>query len=130
MIERIHAFMRHAEEGVCDEVAATRHGTALLTPTLPLVWQVNAIRVEDADVAPDELTLEADHVQAAYGHRPRRPVGPRVLHPEVEVRFDPLAAFLTAGGRAAVFDDYGAGDALLRRFHVDTLVSKVWQESG
>jgi ribosomal protein S18 acetylase RimI-like enzyme len=69
VIERIHAFMRHAEEGVCDEVAATRHGTALLTPTLPLVWQVNAIRVEDADVAPDELTLEADHVQAAYGHR-------------------------------------------------------------
>ncbi|MET0413655.1 MAG: DUF4350 domain-containing protein [Polyangiaceae bacterium] len=41
-----------------------------------------------------------------------------VLHPEVEVRFDPLAAFLTAGGRVAVVDDYGSGDALLRRFHI------------
>ena len=69
MIERIHAFMRHAEEGVCDEVAATRHGTALLTPALPLVWQVNAIRVEDADADPHDLMAEADLVQAAYGHR-------------------------------------------------------------
>jgi hypothetical protein len=41
-----------------------------------------------------------------------------VLHPEVEVRFDPLAAFLTAGGRAAIVDDYGDADALLRRFHI------------
>ena len=69
MIERIHAFMRHAEEGVCDEVAATRHGTALLTPALPLVWQVNAIRVEDEDADPHDLMAEADLVQAAYGHR-------------------------------------------------------------
>jgi GNAT superfamily N-acetyltransferase len=61
--------MRHAEEGVCDELAATRHGTALLTPTLPLVWQVNAIRVEDPDAEPDELMAEADQVQAAFGHR-------------------------------------------------------------
>jgi ribosomal protein S18 acetylase RimI-like enzyme len=69
VIERIHAFMRHAEEGVCDEVAATRHGTALLTPALPLVWQVNAIRVEDPKAEPGELIAEADQVQAAYGHR-------------------------------------------------------------
>lgn len=41
-----------------------------------------------------------------------------ILHPEVDVRFDPVAAFLTAGGRAAVVDDYGSGDALLRRFHI------------
>jgi GNAT superfamily N-acetyltransferase len=69
VIERILAFMRRAEEGVCDEVAATRYGTALLTPTLPLVWQVNAIRVEDADAEPGELMAEADRVQAAFGHR-------------------------------------------------------------
>ncbi len=69
MIERIHEFMRHAEESVCDEVAATRHGTAMLTPSLPLVWQVNAIRVEDADAEPDELMADADRVQAAFGHR-------------------------------------------------------------
>jgi GNAT superfamily N-acetyltransferase len=69
VIERIHRFLRHAEEGVCDEVAQTAHGTAMLTPSLPLVWQVNAIRVEDTDATVEELTAEADAVQAAFGHR-------------------------------------------------------------
>ena len=65
VIERIHRFFRHAEEGVCDEVVKTAHGTALLTPSLPLVWQVNAIRVEDPDASPKQLAAEADEVQAA-----------------------------------------------------------------
>ena len=69
MIERIHAFMRRAEEGVCDEVVRTAHGTAMLTPSLPLVWQVNAIRVEDSQATVAQLTAEADQVQAAFGHR-------------------------------------------------------------
>ena len=69
MIERIHRYFRYAEEGVCDEVAKTAHGTALLTPSLPLVWQVNAIRIEDPDADADELAAEAEVVQAAFGHR-------------------------------------------------------------
>jgi len=69
VIERIHQFLRHAEEGVCDQVAKTSHGTALLTPSLPLVWQVNAIRVEDPDAGAKELAAEADAVQAGFGHR-------------------------------------------------------------
>jgi ribosomal protein S18 acetylase RimI-like enzyme len=69
VIERIHAFMRRAEEGVCDEVVKTRHGTAMLTPSLPLVWQVNAIRVEDPQATVPDLTAESDQVQAAFGHR-------------------------------------------------------------
>jgi ribosomal protein S18 acetylase RimI-like enzyme len=69
VIERIHRFLRHAEEGVCDAVAKTEHGTALLTPSLPLVWQVNAIRVEDPDAKARDLIREADEVQAGYGHR-------------------------------------------------------------
>ena len=69
MIERIHRFFRHAEEGVCDEVVTTVHGTALLTPTLPLVWQVNAIRAEDPKATAKQLAAEADEVQAAFGHR-------------------------------------------------------------
>jgi hypothetical protein len=40
------------------------------------------------------------------------------LHPEVEIRFHPLAAFLAAGGRAAVIDDYGKAPSLLERFHI------------
>jgi GNAT superfamily N-acetyltransferase len=69
VIERIHRYFRHAEEGVCDEVAATPHGTALLTPSLPLVWQVNAIRVEDPSANVRELAAEADQVMAPFDHR-------------------------------------------------------------
>jgi ribosomal protein S18 acetylase RimI-like enzyme len=69
VIERIHRFFRYAEEGVCDEVARTRHGTALLTPSLPLVWQVNALRVEDPSASPKQLAAEVDDVQAGLGHR-------------------------------------------------------------
>ena len=69
MIERIHRYFRYAEEGVCDEVARTSHGTALLTPSLPLVWQVNAIRVEDPEADAGGLAAEAEAVQAGFGHR-------------------------------------------------------------
>lgn len=69
MIERIHAFMRRAEEGACDQVLKTAHGTAMLTPSLPLVWQVNAIRVEDPQASVAQLVAEADEVQAGFGHR-------------------------------------------------------------
>jgi ribosomal protein S18 acetylase RimI-like enzyme len=69
VIERIHAFIRRAEEGVCDEVVRTEHGTALVTPSLPLVWQVNAIRVEDPQARVEELIAEAEEVQAGFGHR-------------------------------------------------------------
>ena len=40
------------------------------------------------------------------------------LHPTVDIRFHPLAAFLAAGGRAAVIDDYGKAAGLLERFHI------------
>jgi hypothetical protein len=40
------------------------------------------------------------------------------IHPTVDIRFHPLAAFLAAGGRAAVIDDHGRAAALLERFHI------------
>jgi GNAT superfamily N-acetyltransferase len=69
MIERIHGFLRRTEEGVADAVVPTRHGTAMITPSLPLVWQVNAIRVDDPGAEAEELMAEADEVQAGFGHR-------------------------------------------------------------
>ena len=69
MIERIHRYFRYAEEGVCDEVVQSAHGTALVTPTLPLVWQVNALRAEDPDATATQLAAEADEIQRAFGHR-------------------------------------------------------------
>ncbi len=40
------------------------------------------------------------------------------MHPTVEVDYDEASAFLRAGGRVAVLDDFGKGDALLSRFHI------------
>jgi ribosomal protein S18 acetylase RimI-like enzyme len=69
VIDRIHRYMRYAEEAVCDEIVTTAHCTALLTPSLPLVWQVNAVRVEDPDADARVLMDEADQLQARFGHR-------------------------------------------------------------
>lgn len=44
--------------------------------------------------------------------------GVLILHPTSEVDYDEASAFLRAGGRIAVFDDYGKGDALLARFQI------------
>lgn len=41
-----------------------------------------------------------------------------VLHPEVVLDGDELAAFLREGGRAAVLDDFGVGDKILQRYQI------------
>jgi hypothetical protein len=41
-----------------------------------------------------------------------------VLHPEVELDFSEVSAFLAAGGRLAVLDDFGSADRLLAHYHV------------
>ncbi len=68
-MRRILSYLRRAEEVVVDEVRPTSHGTALLTPSLPLVWQLNALRVEDPAARPETLVAEADEVLAEGGHR-------------------------------------------------------------
>ena len=68
-IERILAHLRRADEGAVDEVRPTPHGKALLTPSLPLVWQLNAVRVEDGGAGPRELAAEAEAILGETGHR-------------------------------------------------------------
>jgi GNAT superfamily N-acetyltransferase len=68
-LERILRFLRRTEEAVCDEVVPTAHGAAMLTPSLPLVWQLNAIHVDHPDAEPDVLMREADTIQRALAHR-------------------------------------------------------------
>jgi hypothetical protein len=41
-----------------------------------------------------------------------------VLHPTSELDYDEVSAFLRAGGRLALLDDYGKGVALLERFQI------------
>jgi GNAT superfamily N-acetyltransferase len=68
-LARILRFLRRTEEAVCDRVAPTTHGAAMLTPSLPLVWQLNAIHVDDPDARPEALAREAEQVQHAFAHR-------------------------------------------------------------
>jgi hypothetical protein len=44
--------------------------------------------------------------------------GVLVLHPEVELKYDEVSAFLAAGGRIAVLDDFGAADRLLEHYRI------------
>jgi hypothetical protein len=41
-----------------------------------------------------------------------------IVHPERTLDVDELAAFMRAGGRIILFDDYGTGDELLARFGI------------
>lgn len=41
-----------------------------------------------------------------------------IVHPTRPLRFAEASAFMSAGGRMALLDDFGAGDELLRRFHI------------
>jgi GNAT superfamily N-acetyltransferase len=68
-LERIVAYLRRTDEAVVDEVRPVRHGAALLTPSLPLVWQLNALRVDDPIAGPADLAAEAERVLGDLGHR-------------------------------------------------------------
>jgi GNAT superfamily N-acetyltransferase len=86
-LERILAYLRRIEEAVVDEVRPTGHGKALLTPSLPLVWQLNAVRIEDPEASPEAVAAEAEEVLADAGHRKL------VAHdPEVGTRLAPELA--------------------------------------
>ena len=69
MIESIRAFLRATGERVCDETLRTDHGMAMVTPSLPLVWQLNALLVDDPDAGAAEVAAEAEEVQGGLGHR-------------------------------------------------------------
>jgi GNAT superfamily N-acetyltransferase len=82
VIERVRDFLRDAEDRVCDETRPTAHGTALMTEALPLVWALNAVRVEDPEAKVEQLVAEAVEAQSGLGHRKlvvhEQPVGARL----------------------------------------------------
>jgi hypothetical protein len=41
-----------------------------------------------------------------------------ILHPTVDLEYDEASAFLRAGGRIALLDDYGKGNTFLERFQI------------
>jgi ribosomal protein S18 acetylase RimI-like enzyme len=73
-LERAAAFEEALREAAAERVVASRLGTALFNDSLPVVWSLNALRVERVDVEVDEIVAEADRLQGAAGLRHRRVV--------------------------------------------------------
>jgi ribosomal protein S18 acetylase RimI-like enzyme len=140
-LERIVAHLRRADEDAVDDIVPTRHGTALLTPSLPLVWQLNAVRVEDPRAGPGEVAAEAEAVLGDAGHRklvvhdpshgaklapPLAADGWNVYRLLVMVRDRPAERSVRAGAGAEVDRDTGA--ATLAAFRREQPFG--WQEAA
>lgn len=72
------------------EIARAELGTARVVPLAVVDWE--QVRPEDGVIA---------------------------LHPLQPMDADETAAFMKAGGRLAIIDDYGRGNETLRRFHIE-----------
>jgi GNAT superfamily N-acetyltransferase len=68
-LERIVDYLRRTEEAIVDDIHPLPHATALLTPSLPLVWQLNAVRVEDPDASAKQLIEVANEALGHASHR-------------------------------------------------------------
>jgi GNAT superfamily N-acetyltransferase len=68
-LDRIVSYLRRTEEAIVDEVRPVPHGTALLSPSLPLVWALNAVRVDDPGAPAEALAAVADEVLEGRAHR-------------------------------------------------------------
>lgn len=56
----VEAVMRTRDDGAADHVEDLGWGTALVTPSVPLVWDMNHVRVEDPDADPEAALAEAE----------------------------------------------------------------------
>jgi predicted GNAT family acetyltransferase len=70
-LERAIAFEEGLRHQAVDEVVPFRFGEALLTPSLPHVWDLNVLRVLDANASAEEVAADAERIQggAGLGHR-------------------------------------------------------------
>jgi len=68
-LERIVSYLRRTEEAIVDEVRPMGNVTALLTPSLPLVWQLNAVRIEDSAAGARQLIAAAEDALGHAAHR-------------------------------------------------------------
>ena len=72
-LRRAVELMRSVHDGSCEHREPFSHGTALFNLSLPRVWDLNFMRLEDWREPPraGDLALEADRVQggAGLGHR-------------------------------------------------------------
>jgi GNAT superfamily N-acetyltransferase len=88
---RAISFIRALDQGIADQVVPYAYGRALITPSLPLVYDENYLIAERVDRAgADQLIAEAERIQEAAG----------LFHRRVNVDDQEAAARLAADFRA------------------------------
>lgn len=76
-LTRAWSFEEALRDGCADRLEPTSWGTAVFTPSLPRVWDLNVLRVErDAGLEAVELAAEAERLQAPAGLAHRRVLVP------------------------------------------------------
>jgi ribosomal protein S18 acetylase RimI-like enzyme len=86
-VRRCIQFLRRLEERCAERVEPWQYGTAFFQPSLPRVWSLNFLRVEQDGVAAEALAEEADRVQG----------GARLEHRRVAAHEDAAGARLAEG---------------------------------
>ena len=73
-LKRASSFEEALRERVADEVIPLPFGSAILTPSLGSVWDLNLLRVDRAGVTAEGLAAEADRIMGEAGLAHRRVV--------------------------------------------------------
>jgi predicted GNAT family acetyltransferase len=71
-LERAAAFEDALLEGAAERIERVPLGSAVFTDSLPVVWSLNLLRVEQADASVEEIAAEAERLQGGAGLEHRR----------------------------------------------------------
>jgi ribosomal protein S18 acetylase RimI-like enzyme len=71
-LERAAAFEDALVESAADRIERVPLGTAVVTDSLPVVWSLNHLRVDQAGATVEEIAAEAERLQGGAGLEHRR----------------------------------------------------------
>jgi predicted GNAT family acetyltransferase len=71
-LARAFAFEDALHDAAVDRVEPIPLGTALFTDSLPVVWSLNFLRIEEQSAAAEEIAAEAERLQGGAGLEHRR----------------------------------------------------------
>jgi hypothetical protein len=100
----------------CAVLAASRQASAAPFDPRSEDWEglSQLVRMAQADLGPRRVAV----VSTLDVGKLKREDGLLLVHPERTVDSAELSAFMRAGGRLVLLDDYGTGDGLLARFGI------------